>query len=103
MTSSLSKFIPHFRMSQNLLGCASHVFNVAAKADLSVVEKSTVKYLTELAWIVVKQRQKWKLMKIHIQIMKMILLHQFDIGFEKLSNKLGGHLKSGKNVRISTN
>ena len=54
MTSSLSKFIPHFRMSQNLLGCASHVFNVAAKADLSVVEKSTVKYLTELAWIVVK-------------------------------------------------
>ena len=48
MASSLSSFIPDFRMSQHLLGCASHVFNLAAKEGISAVEKSTEEYLTEI-------------------------------------------------------
>ena len=35
-------------MSQHLLGCASHVFNLAAKEGISAVEKSTEEYLTEI-------------------------------------------------------
>ena len=48
MASSFSNLIPHFRMSQHLLGCASLVFNLAAKAGISAVEKSTEEYLTEI-------------------------------------------------------
>ena len=35
-------------MSQHLLGCASHIFNLAAKEGISAVVKSTEEYLTEI-------------------------------------------------------
>ena len=48
MASFLSSFIPNFRMSQHLLGYASHVFKLSAKEGISAVEKSTEEYLTEI-------------------------------------------------------
>ena len=48
MATYLNTSMPQFIMSQHLLGCAGHVLNLAAKADLSVLDKPVGKYLTQI-------------------------------------------------------
>ena len=48
MALYLEEFLPQFRMTQNLLNCAGHIFNLAAKAGLLVVDKPAKDYLIEI-------------------------------------------------------
>ena len=40
----LEQFLPQFRMSQNSLNCAGHIFNLVAKAGLLDVDKPAKDY-----------------------------------------------------------